>query len=65
VIPSGNWSVYYIGFSKEGWNEHALAYANLINQTLPEKQEKNSLWHVVGVQLLSLADVDRDMTEWT
>ena len=65
VIPSGKWRVYYLGFSKEGWNEHAIAYAALINQTLPVGEAKNAQWIVAGVHLLSLSDVDQDMMEWT
>lgn len=65
AIPAGKWKVYYLGFSKGGWNEHAQAYADLINQSLPEGQSKNASWQVAGIQLFSLADIDRDMIEWS
>lgn len=65
AIPAGKWKVYYLGFSKDGWNEHAQAYADLINQSLPEGQSKNASWQVAGIQLFSLADIDRDMIEWS
>ena len=32
VPPSGNWQVFFLGFSREGWNENAVEYASKIGQ---------------------------------
>lgn len=69
VLPKqGTWKVFYLGFSKEGWNENAQAYAERLNA---EVQKKNGgrfsefPWKIVGMRLLSLADVDRDLALWS
>jgi hypothetical protein len=65
IIPQGAWQIFYLGFSKEGWNEHALSYANIINTTKPEGKAANSQWQVTGMKLLSLNDVDADLSKWS
>jgi AAA+ ATPase superfamily predicted ATPase len=65
IIPPGVWQVFYFGFSKEGWNEPALSYAAVTNGTKPEEKTGSSQWRVVGMKLLSLADVDSDLAKWS
>jgi hypothetical protein len=65
LIPPGEWEVYYLGFSRAGWNGRALAYADALNETKPEEQIGGSRWRVAGMRLLSLADVDSDLENWS
>jgi AAA+ ATPase superfamily predicted ATPase len=61
VVPaSGNWQVFFLGFSREGWNENAVEYARDIAQVQPA----GSNWQIQGMRLLSLEDVDTDLREW-
>jgi hypothetical protein len=57
---SGNWQVYFLGFSREGWNEHAVEYARNIGQVRPA----GANWQIQGMRLLSLEDVDADLHAW-
>jgi len=61
IVPaSGNWQVFFLGFSREGWNEKAVAYAkNLAEVNLTETN-----WQIQGMRLLTLDDVDTDLQEW-
>jgi AAA+ ATPase superfamily predicted ATPase len=62
VVPaSGNWLVYFLGFSREGWNENAVDYSRKIAQECPE----GTNWKTVGIRLLSLDDMDSDLVEWS
>jgi hypothetical protein len=77
VVPKqGQWSVYYIGFARSGWTPEAHQYAAeftraelpramlaQVDIAQPEFQHTN--WHVVGMQLLDLEQVDNDLAEWT
>ncbi len=65
IIPPGAWQVFFLGFSKEGWNEHASAYAVIINKTKPEGKAGVSQWQVIGMKLLSLTDIDTDLATWS
>jgi AAA+ ATPase superfamily predicted ATPase len=61
VVPtSGNWQVYFLGFSREGWNENALEYARNIAQLQPA----GANWQIQGMRLLSLDDMDADLHAW-
>ena len=61
VVPaSGNWQVFFLGFSREGWNENALEYARNIAQSSPA----GANWQIQGMRLLSLEDVDADLHAW-
>ena len=62
VIPNqGNWRVYFLGFSRSGWTNGALAYQEEIN-TKPVAGEN---WKSTGMHLLTLNDVDKDLAEWS
>ncbi len=61
VVPlSGNWQVYFLGFSRAGWNENAVEYARNIAQVHPAETN----WEMRGMRLLSLDDVDTDLHGW-
>ena len=61
VVPaSGNWQVFFLGFSREGWNEGAVEYASKIGQANPTVTN----WQIQGMRLLTLEDVDTDLQEW-
>jgi len=61
IVPSsGNWQVFFLGFSREGWNEKAVAYAQNMAQVNPAETN----WQVQGMRLLTLDDVDTDLHEW-
>lgn len=61
VIPaSGNWQVFFLGFSREGWNENAVDYANKVVHS----HTACTNWTTAGMKLLSLAEVDSDLREW-
>lgn len=61
TVPSdGNWQVYFLGFSREGWNEHAIEYANHVAKTFPSGIN----WQTTGIRLLTLDEVDADLREW-
>ena len=62
VIPDqGKWRVYFLGFSRSGWTNGALAYQEEIN-TKPVAGEN---WKSTGMHLLTLNDVDKDLAEWS
>jgi hypothetical protein len=60
VPPSGNWQVFFLGFSREGWNENAVDYASKIGQD----RLAQTNWQIQGMRLLTLEDVDTDLHEW-
>lgn len=62
VVPTqGIWRVFYLGFARGGWVEEAQAYARQVNQS----GEKGVNWHSVGMALLDLERVDRDLARWS
>ena len=61
VPKEGQWSVYYIGFARSSWTPEAHQYSAKSAQP----STPNANWQVVGVQLLDLEQVDKDLAEWT
>jgi AAA+ ATPase superfamily predicted ATPase len=62
IIPvRGKWKVYFLGFSRSGWTSGALAFQEEINQQ-PLQGEN---WVSVGMQLVTLNELDNDLTKWT
>lgn len=58
VVPKkGKWQIYYLGFARGGWKEAAITFAD-------ELEAKGENWQSVGMQLLSLEQVDNDLTRW-
>ena len=61
IVPSsGNWQVFFLGFSREGWNEKAVEYA----QSFAEPHLTETNWKIKGMRLLTLDDVDTDLHAW-
>jgi hypothetical protein len=62
IIPArGKWRVYFLGFARSGWTSGALAYQQEINQR-PVQGEN---WRSIGLRLVTLDEVDDDLTRWT
>ena len=55
------WRVYYLGFSREGWNSDARSRVDDVVQAASQHHP----WKVEGVQLVDLKQVDDDLTRWT
>ena len=63
ILPRNEaWRVYYLGFSAFGWPENAQAEAERI---VRGDRSGRSRWEVVGVRLLDLLEVDKDLTHWS
>jgi uncharacterized protein len=61
VIPNErNWQIYFIGFSRKGFSEDAVTYANEVNHN--PLSGKN--WHSVGMRLIDLEQIDDDLNSW-
>ena len=61
VIPKDRkWQIYFIGFSRNGFSEDAVAYANEVDRN--PLSGKN--WHSVGMRLINLDQVDNDLNSW-
>lgn len=61
ILPDQRvWRVFYLGFSRQGWTDDAHAYA----AELEAGENGQGNWSVEGVQLLDLAQVDQDMSDW-
>jgi hypothetical protein len=62
VIPDqGKWRVHFLGFSRSGWTNGALAYQDEANA----RPAAGGNWQSVGLRLLTLDDVDKDLAEWS
>lgn len=60
LLPKkGKWSVYYLGFSANGWTKKAQEKAEKI---IHNKNGKK--WQPLGIRLLDLEEVDSDLTRW-
>ena len=61
VAPSqGQWQVYYLGFARDGWTAASHAFAQEIADSPPGGKN----WRALGMRLLDLSQVDRDLTAW-
>lgn len=58
--PQGNWQVYYVGFARDGWTEQSMALAQELTVSKPTGRN----WHVIGMKLLDLPQVDHDLGAW-
>lgn len=62
IIPArGKWRVYFLGFSRSGWTSGALAYQAQINKQSVQGEN----WISTGMQLVTLDELDDDLTRWT
>lgn len=58
VVPKqGQWQIYYLGFARGRWKEAAVTFAQEVNE-----QREN--WQSIGMKLLTLEEVDNDLTRW-
>jgi hypothetical protein len=51
------WSVFYLGFSRDGWRPEAIAFARQFNAA-------GENWKGVGLRLLTLDELDTDLNRW-
>ena len=62
VIPkSGQWQVFFTAFSRSGWSSGTLEQEKQIKANLPSGNN----WSASGIRLIDLAQVDRDLQDWT
>lgn len=62
LLPKkGEWEVYYVSFSAQGWTEDAWAYA----EELALRGDQGKQWHSAGVELVDLARLDVDLAAWS
>lgn len=61
VVPAqGQWQIYYLGFARTGWTESAKTFA--IELSTNHLTGRN--WRAVGMRLLDLDEVDKDLYRW-
>jgi AAA+ ATPase superfamily predicted ATPase len=60
----GDWTVYYVLFSANGWTKEARQEATRINAAQTAGRGKKK-WPTIGLRLLDLAEVDADLTRWS
>ena len=67
VVPKDEegWTVYYLGFARDGWTEAALKQAEQVVDEARPGSRASTQWRVAGVRLLTLAEVDADLEAWT
>lgn len=62
IVPKqGQWRVLYLAFARAGWSEQAHQFA----QEHKASQPTGNNWRSVGLQLIDLAQVDKDLIRWS
>jgi hypothetical protein len=62
VIPAdGDWKIYFILFSRNGWAPSAVSYAAEVNASLPS----GSNWRSTGLRLIRLTELEDNLAEWS
>ena len=62
IVPGeGQWRVHYLGFARGGWTREAQQLA----AQLAEAGLAGSNWRMIGMKVLDLEQVDRDLAKWT
>jgi len=62
VIPAdGDWKIYFILFSRNGWAPSAVSYAAEVNASLPS----GSNWRATGLRLIRLTELEDNLAEWS
>jgi len=62
IVPKeGKWGVFILGFSRAGWTAGATAYQKQVNG----HPVKGTNWASVGMRLVELDELDRDLGRWT
>jgi uncharacterized protein len=61
IVPhDGEWKVFFLGFSRAGWTEEALAFRDQLNR----QPQAGANYLTCGMQLLDLNQVDEDLQRW-
>jgi AAA+ ATPase superfamily predicted ATPase len=61
IVPQDDaWRVFYLGFARRGWTDAALAFSEEMSTEAVEGEN----WGAVGMTLLDLEGVDRDLAAW-
>ena len=62
VVPSeGQWTIYYLGFARQGWTETARQFA----AQFAASGLQGANWKAIGMHLLNLDQVDQDLVAWS
>lgn len=62
VIQSeGQWTVYYLGFARNGWTEDAHTFA----KSIASANLQGNNWRAAGMLLRDLEQVDAELQSWT
>jgi AAA+ ATPase superfamily predicted ATPase len=62
IVPSeSQWRVFFLGFSRSGWTEAAAQY----QKELQKRKPKGENWQAVGMRLVDLDQLDRDLERWS
>ncbi len=61
VSSEGRWRVFYLGFARGGWTEEARQFAHRFNTT----KIAGDNWQSVGIELITLEQVDYDLSTWS
>ena len=61
VASEGHWRIYYLGFARGGWTQEAKSFAGALGKSKVQGER----WHTVGMNLLDLAQVDKDLADWS
>lgn len=65
ILPRNEaWRIYYLGFSAYGWPDMAQVDAERIIRGDRSGRSRDR-WEVVGIRLLDLVEVDKDLTKWS
>lgn len=56
-LAERSWRVFFLGFSRSGWTEEARQY----QAALQKRPIKGENWQAVGMRLVDLAQLDRNL----
>lgn len=67
VLPDDDneWSIYYLVFAINEWSDEERAEAATVFEKLLENNRGRKGWDPIGFRLVSLAEVDKDLTTWS
>jgi uncharacterized protein len=61
IVPhDGEWKVFFLGFSRAGWTQEALAFQGLVNR----QPQAGANYLTCGMRLLDLNQLDEDLQRW-
>jgi AAA+ ATPase superfamily predicted ATPase len=59
--PQGNWTVFFLGFSRQGWKKTALDFRDSFH----DLGFGGSRWQASGILLRDLNEIDHELANWT